>query len=124
LRCGLARIISERNTPKMDNYDIPEPAISPEGVNLGAVIGQLQILTAQVQGLSIQHEKNKSSPLVRFPVQVSNLVLVILAIGLVVLPLMGMLQSVPVSNFGQYVAPLTGVAGVAIGYIFGYAKDR
>ena len=58
----------------------------------------------------------------------NQLARVVLTLGLtasvVVLVFLGVILRLPPSDFAQYIAPLTGIAGLALGYWFGSDSNR
>jgi hypothetical protein len=105
-------------------YDNPKLSASPEQADPNTLQAQLRDLPNEIREAMQDHRDNDLSAPGKLDSQARNVVLVIIAIGIIALPVLGILQSVPLNAFAQYLAPFTGISGVAIGYIFGQARNR
>jgi hypothetical protein len=70
-----------------------------------------------------QRESRRPFSIARFNSQIRAFALIIIILAIVVMPILALLKGISTITFSQYIAPLTGIGGVIIGYWFGQSKD-
>ena len=104
--------------PKIEDYD------SPKALGLAMQTWERQVQREWNNLLrDAERESRRPFSVTQFNTQIRAIVLIIVVLAIVVMPILALFMGTLTGTFTQYIAPVTGIGGVIIGYWFGQSKD-